>query len=278
MDLIDITDINNIDNDGTIIEYNNEKCNYKGLDKKKISGEGKIVYRDGRIYEGLFQDGLLNGKGKYISSNGDIYEGTFDKGNLLGIGTIIFSNDNSNKSKEVSDSSKISENDNNNKITYVGEIKDFKKEGHGIESCRKYKYEGEFHDNMKNGDGLLVYLGTGDKYNGKFKNDKITGYGNYLWSNGDSYEGDFVDGKMHGKGVYKWLDGSVYEGEYKDNIREGKGIFKRKNGIIFKGNFLNGKPNGKGNMIYKNKNIDVEYNDGKFIGDFKQTIKKLKSN
>jgi hypothetical protein len=276
LDLINITYVtNDIDNDGTIVEYNNEKCNYKGEDKKKICGEGKIIYRDGRIYEGTFEDGLLNGKGKYISSNGDIYEGIFNKGNLIGKGTIITSKDNSDKSQE---SLKEIINDDNNKITYVGEIKDFKKEGHGIETCSEYKYEGEFHDNMKNGKGLLIHLDTGDKYNGTFKDNKLTGYGIYLWNNGDSYEGDFVNGNMHGKGVYKWLDGSLYEGEYKDNVREGKGMFKRKNGMIFKGNFLNGKPNGKGNMIYKDKNIDVEYSNGKFLGDLKQTIKNLQSN
>ena len=69
MDLIDITDINNIDNDGTIIEYNNEKCNYKGLDKKKISGEGKIIYRDGRIYEGMCKNGHQNGEGELFDPN-----------------------------------------------------------------------------------------------------------------------------------------------------------------------------------------------------------------
>ena len=58
---------------------------------------------------------------------------------------------------------------------------------------------------MKNGKGLLIHLDTGDKYNGTFKDNKLTGYGIYLWNNGDSYEGDFVNGNMHGKGVYKCL-------------------------------------------------------------------------
>lgn len=277
-DLINIIDIKEDVSDDTIIEYNGEKCNYKGIEKKKINGKGKILYRDGRIYEGIFENGMLNGNGKYISSNGDIYEGNFNKGNLSGKGTIIKSKENSNNSKEDSNSHKENSNKDNNKITYIGEIKNFKKEGNGIETCDEYKYEGFFHDDMKNGEGLLVYLSTGDKYNGHFKDDKITGYGNYVWENGDSYIGDFVNGKMHGKGIYKWLEGSIYEGEYKDNIREGKGIFKWKSGVIFEGNFLNGKPNGKGKLIYESKNIDVEYQEGKFLGDFKKTIKNLKLN
>ena len=281
-ELMNIIDNMNIENDGTIIEYDGEKCLYKGKlgDKKKINGKGKIYFKDGRIYEGMFIDGKLNGQGKYISSNGDIYKGNFINGNLLGKGTIIKIKENKSRIHSNNTKSSISQdkkdNNINDKIIYIGDIRDFKKEGHGIEKNNEYKYEGSFHNNKRNGKGILTYFNSEDKYEGDFKDDKITGNGYYLWENGHSYKGEFVDGKMNGKGLYKWPDGSQFEGEYKDNLRDGKGKFTWKNGICFEGYFSNGKPNGKGKMIYENESIDVEYKDKKFVGDLNQTLKNSK--
>ena len=183
-DLMNIIEIRNIENDGTIIEYNGEKGIFKGKleDRKKISGKGKIQYKDGRTYEGIFENGVLNGKGKYTSDKGDIYEGAFTNGNLSGLGTIIKIKENKNTSSifNKEDSSEIFQNETNKeKIIYRGYIKDFKKEGKGIEECDEYKYEGYFHEDKKNGQGVVIYK-TGDKYKGEFKEDKLTGNGNYL--------------------------------------------------------------------------------------------------
>ena len=280
-DLMNIIETKNIETDGTMIEYNGEQFIFKGQldDKKNICGKGSIHYNDGRIYEGIFENGKLNGIGKYISTNGDIYEGFFNNGNLNGKGTIIKTKINKNKSINKDDSSVINEDNDHNKykIIYKGDIKDFKKEGNGIESCDDFRYEGHFSNDMKNGEGFLIYTKSGDKYKGEFKNDEITGKGNYIWANGDSYTGDFIDGKMEGNGIYKWPDGTEYIGEYKNTIREGKGIFKWKNGVMFEGNFINGKPHGKGQMKYKNKIIDVEYENGICLGN-KDAMKELKSN
>jgi hypothetical protein len=274
-DLMDLMEKKNIENEGTIIEYEGEKCLYKGHleNKNKISGKGKIYFKDGRIFDGNFVDGKLDGEGKYISSNGDIFEGFFIGGKILGKGVIIKAREDISKSHIKT----CKEEDSNNidKIIYKGEIKEFKKEGFGIEYSSDYKYEGHFHNDMKNGKGVLTYLKSKDKYEGEFKDDKITGKGYYIWENGHSYKGDFIDGKMHGNGLYRWPDGSEYEGEYKENIREGKGRFKWKNGIYFEGNFVDGKPDGKGKMIYENEFINVEYKDKKFVGDLKDTMRNL---
>jgi hypothetical protein len=274
-DLMDLMEKKNIENEGTIIEYEGEKCLYKGHleNKNKISGKGKIYFKDGRIFDGNFVDGKLDGEGKFISSNGDIFEGFFIGGKILGKGVIIKAREDISKSHIKT----CKEEDSNNidKIIYKGEIKEFKKEGFGIEYSSDYKYEGHFHNDMKNGKGVLTYLKSKDKYEGEFKDDKITGKGYYIWENGHSYKGDFIDGKMHGNGLYRWPDGSEYEGEYKENIREGKGRFKWKNGIYFEGNFIDGKPDGKGKMIYENEFINVEYKDKKFVGDLKDTMRNL---
>ena len=283
-ELMNIIEIKNIENDGTIIDYNGEQLIFKGKleDRKNVCGKGIISYNDGRIYEGVFENCKLNGEGKYISSNGDIYKGIFNNGNISGKGIIIKVNKNkSNKSLNQNDSSEIinDENEiNKNKVIYKGDIKDFKKEGNGTEECDEYKYEGNFNNDMKNGEGFLVYAKSGDKYKGEFKDDKITGKGSYIWANGDSYTGDFIEGKMHGKGVYKWPDGNEYIGEYNDNIREGKGVFKWQNGVMFKGNFLKGKPDGIGEMKYKNKIIEVAYKNGSCLGEYKDVMNQLNNN
>jgi len=288
-DFINIFENRNIENEGITIDFESDKVLFKGKldDKLKINGKGKMYFKDGRIYEGIFINGKLNGEGKYTNSSGDIFEGNFVGGILSGKGKIIKLKENNNNNsrsksritfnnKSRNNISNISAEDKNKKKTYVGDIKYFKKEGHGIETCDDYRYEGSFHDDMKNGKGVLQYLNSDDKYEGEFKDDKITGYGYYVWENGHTYKGDFIEGKMDGKGIYKWPDGIEYEGEYKNNIREGKGIFKFKNGIYFDGNFVNGRPDGKGKLVYETEYIDAEYKNGKFVGDLKQTMKELK--
>ena len=264
------------------IEFEGEKCIFNGVldDKINICGKGKINLKDGRTYEGTFVDGKLEGEGTYINNKGDIYIGGFIGGKLNGKGKIIQKRENINKSNGGNEQENINNKDNNddNNLVYEGEIKDFKREGHGVEKCPEYVYEGNFHDDMKNGQGSIKYLKLGRKYEGEFKNNEITGYGYLIYENKQTYNGNLVDGKKEGKGKYIWPDGSEYEGEYKNDIREGEGSFKWANGLIFKGKFHNGRPEGKGKLYSKNSIKDVEYRKGKIFGNLNETIKDLKVN
>ena len=264
------------------IEFEGEKCIFNGVldDKINICGKGKINLKDGRTYEGTFVDGKLEGEGTYINNKGDIYIGGFIGGKLNGKGKIIQKRENINKSNGGNEQENINNKDNNddNNLVYEGEIKDFKREGHGVEKCPEYVYDGNFHDDMKNGQGSIKYLKLGRKYEGEFKNNEITGYGYLIYENKQTYEGNLVDGKKEGKGKYIWPDGSEYEGEYKNDIREGEGSLKWANGLIFKGKFHNGRPEGKGKLYSKNSIKDVEYRKGKFFGNLNETIKNLKIN
>ena len=264
------------------IEFEGEKCLFNGIldDKINICGKGKINLKDGRLYDGIFVDGKLEGEGTYINNKGDIYIGGFIGGKLNGNGKIIQKRENINKSNGGNEQENINNKDNNddNNLVYEGEIKDFKREGHGVEKCPEYVYEGNFHDDMKNGQGSIKYLKLGRKYEGDFKNNEITGYGYLIYENKQTYNGNLVDGKKEGKGKYIWPDGSEYEGEYKNDIREGEGSLKWANGLIFKGKFHNGRPEGKGKLYSKNSIKDVEYRKGKFFGNLNETIKNLKIN
>lgn len=212
--------------------------------------------------EGKNNDGKLNGFGEFVDENGTIYEGMFEQGVLNGNGKII----------KIKESKKGI-----NKIVYTGNINNFKKEGYGSEICDEYIYEGNFQNNRKKGKGKIQFLISGDSYEGEFDNDKITGYGHYIWSNGHEYIGDFIEGEMHGKGKYIWPDGNEYEGEYIKNIKEGNGKFKWNNGAIFEGKFHDGKADGKGIMNYKGYNFDAEFKNGHFVGDLKAILKELKN-
>ncbi|KAL9651759.1 hypothetical protein ABK040_014015 [Willaertia magna] len=74
----------------------NENVSYKGgwiLNEETMQkvkhGEG--VYKDGlNVYEGEFEQDVVNGKGKMIWSNGCSYEGNFVKGKMEGFGVYTF--------------------------------------------------------------------------------------------------------------------------------------------------------------------------------------------
>ena len=57
----------------------------------------------------------------------------------------------------------------------------------------------------------------GNKYEGKFKNDRFHGEGTYTWSDGRKYLGSWVDGKKMGWGELFSPDGTKYDGRWKDD-------------------------------------------------------------
>lgn len=248
--------VNHTEDEGQVIEYHGKKYLYIGeLDEsQKPIGFG-VLYTQGEKYEGNFRKGKLLGLGRYINKEGTCFEGIFENGNLISKAKVI----------------KL--NDNNQKIEYFGEVKDFKKYGKGEEKCEEYLYKGEFMDNVRHGHGKLEYLQYGDIYEGEFNMGEITGKGKYIWSNKEIYEGDFLNGIKHGKGIYKWPDGMIYEGDYIQGIREGKGKYKWKDGRVFEGKFRNGKPDGKGKLTFRGKTFPCEYKNGKSITDIKSLLK-----
>ena len=245
---------NEEENKNEIITYRGEVCSFAGelIKKHPLYGSGILTLNSGEILEGNFIDGKLHKRGKYTDENGNLYEGDFTNGVLNGKGSIIMFKHNKNKeSKNIID-----------KIEYFGDIKNFKKEGIGIEKCKEYIYEGEFHDNMKDGKGKIKYNETGDEYEGEFQNDKINGFGKYKWGNKCEYSGYFLDGEMNGQGKFKWPNGNEYEGEYAKGIRHGFGQFKWNNGKVFRGFFKNGKPKGKGILELGDDKYNAEYKKG----------------
>ena len=228
----------------------NQINNIKTFNINSLTGKGSLYLQNGKKFEGNFINGELNGWCRYISDKAICYEGLFIDGVLNGKGEIITINENRKK------------------YMYKGDIRNFKKEGIGIEKTTDYNYEGEFHNDIKHGKGKIIfYNNNSESYEGDFKNGDITGKGFYIWKNKHTYLGDFLRGKMHGKGIYKWPDGNVYEGEYIYGIKEGYGEFKWNDGRIYKGPFKNGKQHGKGKLTVNGTTFDAIFEKGKYMGE-----------
>ncbi len=75
-------------------------------------------------------------------------------------------------------------------------------------------YEGEWVNDLRQGNGTKKWKKYGDVYIGKWLNDTKHGYGEYMWSNGDRYLGKWRHGLMKGKGKKLYANGDVYEGKW----------------------------------------------------------------
>ncbi len=71
----------------------------------------------------------------------------------------------------------------------------------GKDFLKSSKYEGLFSFDKKSGN-WIIKLNTGDMYEGEFKNNKINGYGYYVWKN-NNHENivNFVNRRFHGKDI-----------------------------------------------------------------------------
>ena len=250
------------ENKELIINYEGEKCKFKGQLTQEIplNGKGLLHLKSGEILDGNFIDGKLNNYSLYTDESGNIFEGEFKNG-ILEEGKIT--------------KKQFKKNINSmDTIVYDGPIKDFKKEGYGKEICDEYSYIGNFKNDMKNGKGKMIFCNQ-DEYDGNFIDDEITGYGTFKWKNNNEYTGHFLNGKMYGKGKYKWYNGNEYEGTYIKNKRQGQGKFIWKKGISFTGIFKKGKPDGKGIIEYKGKQINVEFKNERLMGNIRQILSEL---
>ena len=217
---------------GSVDLYTNKKC-----------GLGEEIYLDGSQKMGTFYNDEFIGWNTYVDYEGILYVGYFIKNQLNGKGL-----------KYISEKEQI----------YKGDFVDGVRHGYGKEIRKTSKYEGQFYFDKKCGNGKIE-LNTGDIYKGEFKNNKINGYGHYIWKNNNhQYIGYFLDGKFHGKGYYKWGNNQYFKGMYINGVKEGKGEIGFNDGKKCFINFVNGKPCGKGTLIDKNNHIiEAEFENGK---------------
>ena len=157
---------------------------------------------------------------------------------------------------------------------YRGAMRGASLHGKGEYISKSFKYEGDFNEGLKQGEGTYVWE-NGDKYLGHFAADRPDGKGRYQFANGDAYEGDvqlgvivgrgayttksgdvfegsFANGKPNGVGIYRFASGDRYEGEMAAGVIQGRGRYYTKSGDRVEAPFVAGKPQGKGTYYFSN--------------------------
>jgi hypothetical protein len=126
------------------------------------------------------------------------------------------------------------------------------------------KYDGDWEDDMKNGQGTYSYA-RGGSYEGEWADDMRNGYGVNKWPNGDRYAGKWQNNKRNGKGKYFYADGGKYDGEWKDDMRNGHGVNIWANGNRYEGSWVNNLQHGDGTMTYPD--------GGKYEGEWSKSMR-----
>ena len=160
-----------------ILNLNNGRIINGIFNNNYIPIEGKIIFKNGEIYEGkLNKNGEREGKGKMNYNNGYYYEGNWINDIRNGKG-ILYKNEEdykiiiNNKNNEINNLFKCKDD------FYIGEYKNNMKEGKGIMNNNEilnYKiiYEGEFKENKMEGKGIL-YFENGSIFEGNWKKNNI---------------------------------------------------------------------------------------------------------
>jgi hypothetical protein len=130
-------------------------------------------------------------------------------------------------------------------ITWTGACKNGLAQGSGVvEWFSNGKLvvhsEGFFRDGKRQGHSVSTYFSGGAvRLDGEFADNNIV-HGVMTYTNGARYEGDFKDWKMSGQGKLIYADGNFYEGAFRAGKPDGQGTLVHTNGIREVGTFSNG--------------------------------------
>lgn len=248
IDAISFEEFKNLIPEKIFNEINNEKIdiiNYKNnAGVKTLKVPNNLIENVENInikqiyYHGEFnEEGKKNGIGKMVIINKNdekfFYHGIWEN-DILNNGTIFYINGDK----------------------YIGELKNYLRDGKGKYFSNLETYDGNWKNDLKDGEGSVVYK-DGTTYQGQFKNNKFNGKGDLYLPNGAYYSGNFVNNLFNGEGFFQQKN-NIYNGHFKNGLFNGYGEFKWIDGIdktIYKGNYSNGKKDGKGTLILKNGDI-----------------------
>ena len=138
-----------------------------------FSGWGRQSRCNGELFEGRFENGLLNGKGIFLDKKSK-YLGEFRDYKKWGKGKLI-----------------------TDKFIYIGDFQNNKMEGKGEIKFLKsgIEFNGNFVNDNIEGYGVFKFA-NGDIYEGEVKNNKMDGNGMYKYNNGKIYKGLFSKGHI----------------------------------------------------------------------------------
>lgn len=161
---------------------------------------GDLEFEDG-YYVGQTQNGLMHGHGtRYWDYDDKKWEGDWENGEACGHVVVTFGDF----------------------VVFEGNMEHGLPNGQGvyIDMNSGQRYEGNFVDFQRDGEGIL-YTEDGYKiYDGEWKNNKYNGYGQYFLRGQCRYEGNWENGKRNGDGIaYDQNGNEEYNGPWKDDVR-----------------------------------------------------------
>lgn len=177
------------------VYFGDDSTRYEGIIIDGKLTKGNIIYENGKMLSGTFNNNKLVGDGIMILENKDEYKGIFED-NMLINGEIQYQESNI-KSKK-------------------GKFKDGKMVEGTIEYRNGDLYEGKFKDN-KFIDGKIKF-GNKNVYSGKFKNDMLIGYGSITKADNTTINGYFSNRKLNGDTIIKTPNGTTINGIFSSNI------------------------------------------------------------
>jgi hypothetical protein len=146
---------------------------------------------------------------------------------------------------------------------YRGAMRGANLHGKGEYVSKSFKYEGEFNDGLKQGEGTYVW-DNGDRYQGHFSADRPDGRGKYQFANGDAYEGEVLGGVIVGRGTYASKNGDVFEGSFSGGKPNGVGVYRFASGDRYEGEMRQGTMNGRGRYYSKNGDrVEAPFAEGR---------------
>ena len=114
------------------------------------------------------------------------------------------------------------------------------------------KYEGNWKNDLISGEDVNYIFQNGDRYTGQALLGHFDGMGRLFIKEQGTFQGMFSKGQFCGEGRFDYLDGSWYNGQWKDSKMNGKGKFQEKDGVTqYDGLFKNGLMHGLGLLIKK---------------------------
>ena len=226
---------------GTLIDKNRKYKYIGSFNMGNKDGFGKIIFDDGKYFEGMFTSNLANGIGYMEYSDGEIYVGEFKNNLANGSGTVYYTNGN----------------------IYTGNFKDDKEDGFGVmmeAGNRSYGIKVEYNNGYTLIHGqikLTSELNTHMVY-------RIVEKDNYRFFGMIDKYSNLI------KGIYHYNDNSLFDTFIGDISEEFKnGIVILKNNGIFKGFFENDELTGKGELtVFGKGTYTGEFIKGKICGDF----------
>ncbi len=197
-------------------------------DGTSYTGNGRIEWPNGDVYDGDVRMGLREGQGEFTWSNGQVYKGDWLKDQPQGKGRLRFANGN----------------------VYEGQVEGGIPVGQGTMNYPSGDtYKGAFADGQPHGEGTYTWT-AGQVCTAQWTRGEAHGIGQLQFANGNRYQGPLRKGVPHGDGEMRYASGDVYSGHFEAGQIEGRGRYQWKNGDRFEGQWRNGLKEGPGVMTW----------------------------